>query len=275
MQTLKILTANCWNVSPPFDERVALLRQQIAQLDADVVGLQEIIVRPDGFDMGRLLLEGLGYHYVFGPATLWDAHGNQLPAAAGTVGFGNVLATRFPIVRSAVRQLPDCGSGEYRSATIALIDAPCGQLVCATTHLNWKFDHGFVREQQALALAELVDEWRAGVWLPPILVGDFNADPDAAEVRFLCGRQSLNGRSCYFEDGWQVAGDGGPGWTWDNKNPFAAGVSEPNRRLDYIFVGLPHEDGRGKVVDCRIALADAHNGIYPTDHFGLCAELTV
>lgn len=272
-QSLVVLSANCWNVSPPFEERIALLHEGIRQLSPDLIGLQEIIVRADGFDMGRMLLADLGYEWIFGSASIWADDGTPLPGARGTTGFGNLIASRHPIVRSEVVQLPDCNSGEYRSATVALIDTPGGRVAFATTHLNWKFHHGYVRERQVLALADMMEHWRSGVWLPPILVGDFNADPDSAEMRFLCGLQSIDGRSSFFEDAWRVAGNGGSGWTWDNKNPFAALVAEPNRRLDYVLVGLPREDGRGSIDDCRVVLADARNGIYPTDHFGVCAEL--
>ncbi|HYD48699.1 MAG TPA: endonuclease/exonuclease/phosphatase family protein [Terriglobales bacterium] len=275
MDALRVLTTNCWNVSPPFEPRSELLRAEIERLQPDVIGLQEIIVRADGLDMAQMILDGLGYEWVYGSAQMWGEDGKPQPGAGAATGFGNAVASRYPIVRSCVEQLPDAGSGEYRSATMTIIDAPCGPLLFATTHLNWKFHHGFVREQQVLALAELIERWRSEVYLPPILVGDLNADPDSAEVRFLCGMQSLNGRSCFFEDAWRVGGGSGPGFTWDNKNPFAAMVSEPNRRLDYILVGLPYENGRGRIEDCRLAMADAHNGIYPTDHFGLFAELRV
>ena len=275
MDLLRVLTINCWNVSPPFDERIRLLRQQLTELRPDLVGLQEILVRDDGLDMGQMILADLGYEWVYGSAQLWAEDGRPQAGASHRVGFGNIIASRFPIAHWAVYQLPDCGSGEFRSVTLARIDAPCGAVLFATTHLNWKFHHGYVREQQVLSIAELVDQWREGIYLPPILVGDLNADPDATEVRFLCGLQSLAGRSCYFEDAWRVAGDGGPGFTWDNRNPFAATVSEPDRRLDYILVGLPHENGRGRIEDCRVVMTDAHNGIYPTDHFGLLAEVRV
>jgi len=42
---------------------------------------------------------------------------------------------------------------------------------------------------------------------------------------------------------------GGPGYTWDNANPYARDVFEPNRRIDYILVGDPKARGAGHVVD--------------------------
>ena len=57
---MRVLTLNCWNVSEPFAERMALIHAGIAALQPDIVGLQEIVMRRDGFDQAALLLDGLG-----------------------------------------------------------------------------------------------------------------------------------------------------------------------------------------------------------------------
>ena len=44
--------------------------------------------------------------------------------------------------------------------------------------------------------------------MPPILCGDFNAEPDSDEIRFLCSLTALDGRTTFFQDAWRVAGDG-------------------------------------------------------------------
>jgi endonuclease/exonuclease/phosphatase family metal-dependent hydrolase len=141
--------------------------------------------------------------------------------------------------------LPGWESGEGRSIITALIDAPCGPVVFACTHLNWKFHHGYVREAQAVAAAQFIRRFAGDVFLPPILVGDLNADPDSTEVRFLCGLHALESQSCYFQDAWRVAGGANLGFTWDNRNPFAATACEPDRRIDYIlWVGARAREDR-------------------------------
>src|SRR6185369_17452684 len=102
---------------------------------------------------------------------------------------------------------------------------------------NWKLDHGYVRERQAIALAALVRRWAADATLPAVVTGDLNAEPDSAEIRYLSGLQSLAGRSTYLQDAWRIAGGGGPGHTWDNANRYAALSFEPSRRIDYVLVG--------------------------------------
>jgi endonuclease/exonuclease/phosphatase family metal-dependent hydrolase len=272
--TLRVLTLNCWNISEPFAERAALIRAGIAALQPDLIGLQEIIVRRDGLDEGAVLLDGLGYHRVFGPAFRWDATGIA-PLDGDADAFGNLIASRWPIRRHAVEALPGTETAEYRCAVAALIDAPFGSVPFVTTHLNWKFHHGAVRERQVVALADFTNQWAKGARFPPILAGDMNADPDSNEIRFLCGLAAIVGRSTYFQDAWRIAGDGTPGYTWDNRNRFAAMMFEPNRRIDYLFVGLANTAGRGWIDSVRVTMTEPHGEVFPSDHFGIVADVRI
>ena len=111
------------------------------------------------------------------------------------------------------------------------------------------------------------------IFNPPLLLGDFNAEPDSAEIRYVTGRQSLGERSVAFLDAWQVAGDGGPGFTWSNTNDHARPNLEPDRRIDYVFAGFPRRDGTGQILRCRVVCDAAEDGVWPSDHFGVYAEL--
>jgi endonuclease/exonuclease/phosphatase family metal-dependent hydrolase len=109
---LRVLTLNCWNVSEPLEARMRLMRAGIEALDPDVVGLQEIVVRRDGFDQGARLLDGLGYQTAFGAAFRWDEAGRTTPADGDGDAFGNVIASRWTIRESQVLALPGAESGE-------------------------------------------------------------------------------------------------------------------------------------------------------------------
>jgi endonuclease/exonuclease/phosphatase family metal-dependent hydrolase len=238
-----------------------------------VIGLQEIIVRRDGFDMGSEIVGGLGYATSFGAAFRWSDCGDDLPCHAEGDAFGNLIASRLPIERSDVHELPGAETGERRSVVAAHLVTPSGRLAFLTTHFNWRMHDGHVRERQAISLDALVRRWAAGTDLPPVVTGDLNAEPDAAEIRYLCGLQSLAGRSTYLQDAWRVAGDGGPGYTWDNANPFAALSFEPSRRIDYVLVGAPDPLGRGVIEAARVVLDEAARGVFPSDHFGLLVDV--
>jgi endonuclease/exonuclease/phosphatase family metal-dependent hydrolase len=271
--SLRVVTLNCWNIASPFEERMALIREGVERLQPDVIGLQEVIVRRDGFHQGEILLAGLGYEILYGAATRWTEAESLLPHDADGDAFGNLIASRYPIVASRLRELPGVETGERRTALAAHIRTPWGIVPFVTTHLNWKLNHGWVREHQVVALAELIEEWRAELELPAIAVGDFNAEPEANEIRFFCGLASLAGRSTCLYDAWRVAGDGGPGYTWDNRNRFARYSNEPNRRIDYVFVSPADAHGRGLIERAALVFNEPRGDVYASDHFGVLAEV--
>ena len=262
--SLSVLTLNLWHDAGPWPERAKRIREWIDRLDPDLIGFQEALVG-EGIDQAAELLAGRDYHLDFAPATpRWLDR---------DVAFGNAVASRWPLRERAVLGLPASGDGETRSALSVLAEAPFGPVSFTCTHLNWRFHHGHVRERQVLALAEWVWQRRPRDGFPPLLVGDFNAEPDSAEIRFVSGLQSLGGRSVYFADAWRVAGRDGDGITWSNRNDHAREWLEPDRRIDYVFAGPPRRDGRGQIVSCRVVCDDVRDGVWPSDHFGVLAEL--
>lgn len=274
LRMLRVLTLNCWNVSEPFDDRMAILRREVAELRPDVAAFQEVVVRSDGFDQGALLLDGSGYARAFGAAFGWSDDGMMLSHdQARGVGFGNLIASRWPILRSEIRRLPGREGDEPRTVLGTLIETPEGVLPVLTTHLDYELDHGWVRERQVRVVDAFARDLQAEAHLAPIVMGDFNAHPDSTEMRYLRGLTSLEGRSTYFQDAWEIGGPGGRGHTWDNRNRFATLEHEPDRRIDYILVGPPDRRGRGTVVTARLVFDEPTGGVFASDHFGVLADI--
>lgn len=263
--TLKVLTLNLWNTSGPWDRRRPRVREWIDRLEPDLIGFQEVLRGPD-IDMADEILAGTGYSIAFAAAGDHDG-----------AAFGNAAASRWPILDSARIDLPEGDRAERRCAISITVDAPFGPVAFTSTHLNWKLHDGHSREQQVTALTDFVLQRRPRGGFPPVVVGDFNAVPDSSEIRFMTGLQSLAGRSAAFFDAWDIAGGGGPGYTWSNRNEYAAIALEPERRIDYIFAGYPVRmssgHGVGRIEACRVVCDDAVDGVWPSDHFGVYAEL--
>ena len=78
-----------------------------------------------------------------------------------------------------------------------------------------------------------------------VICGDFNAGPDADEMRMLTGRSEPPVPGLVFYDAWEVGGDGGTGITWSNDNPLAAVGLMPDRRCGYILSAWPRRGGIG------------------------------
>jgi endonuclease/exonuclease/phosphatase family metal-dependent hydrolase len=262
--TLRVLTLNVWNTSGPWEARAKRIREWLDRLDPDVIGLQEVLRGP-GRDQLAELTDGRGLHTDFEKAI--DFWGD------GKLAFGNAVASRWPLREREAIALPDAGDGERRVALCTTIAAPFGPLCFATTHLNWKLFHGWVREKQVVATCDLVFRRRPKRGFPLLLVGDFNAEPESAEIRYVTGLQSQAGRSVYLVDAWRYGGDGGPGITWSNRNPYARIAHEPDRRIDYVFVGPALANGVGMVESCRVVCDEAVDGVWPSDHFGVFAEV--
>ena len=70
----------------------------------------------------------------------------------------------------------------------------------------------------------------------------------------LTGRAATPVPKLVFHDAWEVAGQASDssdtGATWTNDNPYARLDLEPDRRIDYVFVGWPKAGGAGHVTRC-------------------------
>jgi len=195
---------------------------------------------------------------------------------------------------------------ERRSAVNALVATPTGMVSVTTTHLNWQLHDSPVRQAQVVA----VDSWAAARGrlaaamtgrgdrapatggdrpYPSVLLGDFNAEAGSTELRFLRGHATVNGGAAAWTDAWEAARRSAPavaaaaaggtaavgGETYvPSVNAAAALETEPDRRLDYVWVAPPAPDGRGIVLRCRVVcdVPDV-DGVYPSDHFGVVADL--
>jgi endonuclease/exonuclease/phosphatase family metal-dependent hydrolase len=109
--------------------------------------------------------------------------------------------------------------------------------------------------------------------VPVILAGDLDADPSAASIRFLTGRQSLHGLSVCYRDAWDSAHPDDAGHTYTPVNPLMV-EDWPFRRIDYILVRCAEHGGPMlAVTDCRRLFDRPVDGVWASDHFGLVADL--
>ncbi len=263
MGEFKVATFNIWNRCGPWEERLAAMRKGIASLAPDILALQEVVRLPEaGFDQAQLLQNDALAFSAFGKNDKSD------------YPMGVAILSRWPIKRSRVFPLPTGGTDEHRSLLFAEVEAPFGAIPVFVTHLNWRLDEGHVREEQMRFLVDTITEHAPKSGFPPLLLGDMNAEPDADEIRFLRGLTRLGGRSTYFADCFGIAGDGSAGATYARRNPFAAPLREPDRRIDYVFVRGPDEGGRGEPLSASLCLDAAIDGIFPSDHFGVVATIS-
>jgi endonuclease/exonuclease/phosphatase family metal-dependent hydrolase len=270
MGELTCVTLNIWNRFGPWDERLPRLQDGLRALDPDIVGLQEVLVLEDGsFDQSALVARGGPLRHVAWGKCSKNAH-----------PVGNAILSRFPIKDSASFDLDDGGTNEHRVLVYALLDTPHGEVPVFVTHLNWKLDEGHIRVLQVKEVAAIVAIKAPKTGFPPILMGDFNAEPDSDEMRYLRGLTGLGERCVYFADCF-AATRGAPGssqdphgYTFARDNQFALLCREPNRRIDYVFVGGPDDRGRGEPLASSLCMNQATDGMHPSDHYGVWAKIS-
>jgi endonuclease/exonuclease/phosphatase family metal-dependent hydrolase len=286
MEHVRVLTMNIWNRSGPWDKRLPALRTGLAALAADVVVLQEVL-RLDSGAISQLdaLAEGLYPHQAYAPAWTIDS--------GSGFTMGNAVLSRFPMIEREQVLLPNPRQHEARSLLYTLCETPHGQMPVLATHLDWQLELSAVRCQQVVFIVEQMEAWlgraaqRAGArLLPAVLAGDFNAEPASDEIRFLRGYHALpsssagaNGgalRGAYFNDCYAFCGgDERTGATFSCTNPYAATECEPERRIDYIFVRPAGRSRRGLPLRSWRCLDQPIDGVFPSDHFGVAADIQI
>jgi endonuclease/exonuclease/phosphatase family metal-dependent hydrolase len=262
---VRVLTWNLWWRFGPWEARQAAIVETLRRVDADIVCLQEVWETREGQSQAQDLAAALGFHQVYGAGLGLDLAPESL---------GNAVLSRWPIARAQVGTLPaPAGLDELRCVVRAQIEGPRGPLDVFSTHLNWRLDQSDVRQLQVGALCKFVDETKQERSYPPILCGDFNAEPDSDEIRALTGLREVPVPQLVFIDAWRARGNGGPGYTWSCHNPYTVVDPEPDRRIDYVFVGYPREQGAGETLTCRVEGIEAVDDVQPSDHYAVVAEL--
>jgi endonuclease/exonuclease/phosphatase family metal-dependent hydrolase len=264
----RIATLNIWNRQGPWPERVALIREQLLALDVDALALQEVLAFAGLPTQADEIISGLGWNAYYAPAM----------TIGGGLTFGNAIVSPHALLDTAAFPLPTPPNLEARSVAFARVDAPHGPIPLFCTHLSWELHVGAARCAQVRALADLVaGRVPLGSGPPPILCGDFNAEPDSDEMRFLRGLTGLGGNTVFFADCYEAtrdrAGNDAPGFTFDRRNRYAANAHEPPRRIDYIYSRGPDRSLRGEPMTCELAFTEPRGDIWPSDHFGVIAEL--
>ncbi|MEV8440899.1 endonuclease/exonuclease/phosphatase family protein [Actinosynnema sp. NPDC051121] len=262
---------NLWWRFGLWQERQDAILATLREVAPDVVTLQEVWAVDGGTSQRTMIADALGMH---------SAGSEQTHGRDGLL-LGNAILSRWPIVRQASLDLTQDVT-EPRSAVVVEISAPWGTFPLATTHLSWRPEDSGTRRRQARAIKEHLAGLPATGY-PPILTGDLNADPASDELRALTGLSADDGAPHpVFVDAWPQVNGAEPGCTWNHANPLVAQWPWPNRRLDYVLVGLPAADlvqrdatGWFQVRNCYLAGTAAVEGVQPSDHYAVVAELGV
>jgi endonuclease/exonuclease/phosphatase family metal-dependent hydrolase len=269
--SVRVLTWNLWWRFGRWQERLEVIAGVLAEIDADLCGLQEVWADDDGNE-ARVLAERLGMHVSWVPSPAPERWQRRL--GDPTVTIGNAVLSRWPIVDQGHLHLPPgTEADEGRTAMLAEIAWPDGRILMFNTQLNSAPSHSAVRVEQVAALAELIGGQVADGF-PVVLTGDFNAMPGSDEVRLMEGHLTAPAiPDLLLIDAWRYAAADDPGLTWNRGNPHVAATFEPSARIDYVFVGPPGPTGQGRVTSVGVFGNEARDGVWPSDHAGVAVDL--
>jgi endonuclease/exonuclease/phosphatase family metal-dependent hydrolase len=260
--SLRVLTMNVLGpANPDWERRSALTGETLRRLDADVVALQEVPVA-DG-----TVEELLGPGYTVTPFS-----------RAADDGVGGALATRAPhrvVEEIDQRCTPRARDFAWCATLVVEVDTAVGRVLVAHHKPSWQFGYEYEREQQALTAARALERLAGGAD-HVVVLGDFDATPDAASMRFWRGRASLEGTSVCFQDAWETVHPGDPGTTFDARNPLVrAGevATAVSRRIDSVLVRSGIHGPTLQVRSCARVLHEPVGGVWASDHFGVVADL--
>ena len=247
MDRVHVATLNIRNLADRWDERLPLLLADMAALQPDVIGLNEVVYP---LQQDRLL------------GAAGEAHYETVRGWAGRPEYGNSLLVKRPLVVDAFERVD---LGGTRSAHRVRIALPGGaRLVVAVTHLHHVPADEAVRARQVEALLA----WLAGspAHAARLVAGDFNAEPvEPAYARMTAG----GFRSAHAE-----ANGEEPAVTWPSGLQ-APGMDEDGDPgcLDYLWVRGAVAVESARLCFDRPAVGDAT--LYPSDHVGVAAWLVV
>ena len=245
---LRMATFNLYHDKADWPARRPLVIEQLRELDADVVALQEVIQKPGVRNQAEDLGEALGYRVYF--VSIDPPGRNQR--------YGNALLTRLPVLARDWKALQP--SSDSRSAGLVRVEFHGQPMNAYFTHLHYRDtpEGAAIRERQVEDLLGFIDATRGDA--PSIVMGDLNATSDSAELARLDGR---------FDSSFDVLH---PGANDDARHTTLNPRFFPDdqRRIDHIHV----ERGTFTVVSSRVALdRPGPDGTLPSDHFGLFSVL--
>jgi endonuclease/exonuclease/phosphatase family metal-dependent hydrolase len=252
---LRILTYNVLSpVHADWPARKKVITAGLAELDPDVMVLQEAA---EEMATGDLADRHAAWH-----------------SQRSDDGVGAVLYSRWPItdVHELDLRVTPRVDLPWAAVVVAEIDAPFGPLLVAHHKPTYHVGYAVERELQAVAAARFIEKyaWQRDVHV--ILAGDFDDTPDSSSVRFLTGRQSLDGLSVAYRD----ATDGRLTFTPDNPLVTAGDMAlEEGRRIDYVMVRCGTHGPTLRTAAARRVFDRPVGGVWPSDHFGVLADFAV
>jgi len=240
---LTVATLNIWHDRENWPARLPLIIEALRQIDADVIGLQEVLQDGERLpNQAGTIAQALGYDWTF----------SSVDAADQPRRYGNAVLTRLPILRQDWKALAPLD--DYRTALRVRVDLQGQAVDVVATHLHHTPEGGAIRQRQ---VADLL-AWLPTDGRPRIILGDFNAPISAPELAALRPDGVVSALPAAYPE-------------LANATTLNAAMGHRSEQIDHILV----DTRRFSVVSAQIFADRATRGIWPSDHFGVAATVTL
>ena len=231
-----------------FSNRISRVFETIAKENPDIIGFQEVTD-----SMRKTMRAGLQGYTTVGCGRDWNYHGEAMLIAFKTelfefIEMKSVWLSETPNVPGTKYGYDHSGCPRMYAAVRLKHDSIEKPFWFINTHLDHEGKKGRELEAEQLCrdLGALDGKF--------ILTGDFNATPDASEIKMIT--EKLSSRGCV-----DCTADLGP--TFHN---FGKWKGEREIKIDYIFTDAECKNAH-RVEDIPV------NGQYYSDHNAVCAEI--
>ena len=246
--SLSVITFNTWNCQGDYRTRLTLMETGLRALAPDLLLLQEVFATPrECENTARFLAKQLDMKVTFHPAR---AKVRRLNGEAITCTSGLAILSRHNIVWSEKVVLPQDPRDGERIAQFAEIRIGRARLLVVNLHLSHLEYAENLRRQQLEHIAERIEN----VWDHEqiLLGGDFNATEHSSLFEALNNRLAL-----------RIARAG-------SDLPIGLGV-------DHLFALSRANGAPASITPARSVLdrKDDVSGLYPSDHVGIMANITL
>jgi endonuclease/exonuclease/phosphatase family metal-dependent hydrolase len=135
-------------------------------------------------------------------------------------------------------------------------------MVVVVACTDWRIERAEYRRAQTAELARILVRENEGATLPTLLLGDLNAHPDTPEIADL---------TRVAADSWTAPE---AGHTFSSANPYV----DPNhhladQRIDYVFVRSRQRNHLPRPARSWLAGIEPVDGVVPSDHFAVLADV--
>jgi tyrosyl-DNA phosphodiesterase 2 len=242
LPTLRVCTFNVWFDPFESERRCAAVLDILSETRPDVIALQEVTPR---FLSSLLSTAWVRDAYAVSRSKLIDAR------------YDVVMLSKLPVRHFVAHQI---SSDMGRKLHALTIQTTRGSLLIAGIHMESMRERTPTRLKQIEECTPILSGADCSVWL-----GDFNAAPRSEEDEAI---------RCAFRDVWAELSEA-PGYTRDtSKNAMLAKVkADRHQRIDRVFL---RGDGYQPISVRMLGTAplpDTDGQVFPSDHFGLIAEL--